>query len=270
MTALSPSSWFALLLVLVAACGCSEAAESERAFRRAADEIEQREHAGAIDAAARDWRALADTAPSRESRARAELGRARCDAALAARDHGRRLLEGLPEFVEGHSLATLDAIAAEQAARFVGGPFEREFRELQEQVRERCQARWQELRGRQAAILREIVGRGEFTTALDYLQQLERARSPDDRSDIALLLDELAAASDRAADQLLERVAEMAATDPVAALTAIDEALPRFQGSSGSAKLARARVERAEAVRRTPPVRGGSGDKSPQKPVDEP
>lgn len=261
---------FALLLLVGLGCGCSEGSEAERAFLRAAEAIEQRERAGAIGDAASEWRALADGAPTRELRARAEHGQARCDAALAARDHGRRLLEGLPDRVEGHSLTTLEAIAAEQAARFVGGPFEREFRELQDRVRERCKERWQELRGRQAAIVREIIGRGEFTAALDYLQQLERGRSPDDRSDIPLLLDELGAASDRAAEQLLTHVAELATTDAVAALAAIDEALPRFQGSSGSAKLARARVERAEAVRNPSPVRKPTGEKSPPKPTDEP
>ncbi|MBK6941433.1 MAG: hypothetical protein IPH13_14740 [Planctomycetes bacterium] len=261
---------FAVLLFVGLGFGCSEGTEAERAFVREADAIEQRERAGAIGDAATQWRALADDAPTRELRARAELGQARCDAALAARDHGRRLLEGLPDRVEGHSLATLDAIAAEQAARFVGGPFEREFRELQDRTRERCKARWQDLRGRQAAIVREIIGRGEFTAALDYLQQLERGRSPDDRSDIPLLLDELGAASDRAAEEVLAQVAEIAATDPVAALTAIDEALPRFHGSSGASKLARSRVERAEAVRNPSPVRKPTGEKSPPKPSDEP
>lgn len=270
MRAPATSVRFALLLLVGLGCACSEGSEAERAFLRAADAIEQRERAGAIGDAAREWRALADEAPTRELRARAENGQARCDAALAARDHGRRLIEGLPDRVEGHSLATLDAIAAEQAARFVGGPFEREFRELQDQVREQCKARWQELRGRQAAIVREIIGRGEFTAALDYLQQLERGRSPDDRSDIPLLLDELGAASDRAAEQLLAHVAELATTDPAAALAAIDEALPRFQGSSGSSKLARARIERAEALRNPSPVRKPTGEKSPPEPTDEP
>lgn len=264
------SSRFALLLLVGIAAGCSEGSEAERAFRRAADALEQSERAGAIEAAARDWRALADEAPTREMRAQAELGRARCEAALAARDHGRRLLEALPDLVDGHSLAALDAIAAEQAARFVGGPFEREFRELQDVVREQCKARAQELRARQAAIAREIVGRGEFTAALDYLQGLERSRSPDDRSDITLLLDEVAAASDRAADQVLERATALAATDPVGALALIDEALPRFQGTSGSIELARARVERAEDVRRSASVRKSTGEKTPSKAPDDP
>lgn len=257
-------------LTLGLVLGCSEGSEAERSFTKAADAIEHAERSGAIESAARDWRALSDDAPTRETRARAELGQARCEAALAARDHGRKLLESLSERVGSHSLAALDAIAAEQAARFVGGPFEREFRELQDEVRATCQARWQEARGRQAAIAREIVGRGEFTAALDYLQGIERERSPDDRSDIELLLTELQSASERAADQVVDQAAALAASDPTAALTTIDDAMARFQGTSGSAKLARARVERLELVRQSSSVRKIKDDKTPSKSGDDP
>ncbi|MFH0944280.1 MAG: hypothetical protein V2A76_03705 [Planctomycetota bacterium] len=236
---------FILGLLLVPSCGRGEDRSPEMESYLLAVE---KQNSGSFESALSDYRALLKNCEDRTIRARAELGLAQIETAFEQRDRALKRLQELPKEVDRRTLHSVAEQIDGILHSFTGTPFETEVRGAALAARNAAEDRRREIKKVEKDVAVNLMDRGDFNAALEYLRQVESEQVPDDLRDIAELLAMVRLRSEARADEVLSKARKLAPTDPVRAAAILDEAVPKYVGTRAHARLLKERMALANQV----------------------
>ncbi len=252
----------ALCAALLSACGSRGLPPEERAALEQAVALQQQ---GRFEEAMSIYRGLLRQSASREIQARAELGLARVQHGIEWRDLKLKELRELGEQGGERTLESIQHRVQIILDEFAETGFADEGHAAAAAALARAREKLHLSREIQAGAVQELIERGQFTGALDYLCGLESKRALSDRRDIADLLVRVRLRSEEDATRVLAEFRARREQDPEAAVLYLDAEMGRFRGTRPYATLLEARLQ---AGPRPPPAKkeeGGKAEKDDQE-----
>lgn len=250
-----------LAAALFAGCGSDPEVNPDRQAYLAAVELQNvGRYAEALD----EYQRLGRGSDDREIRAKADLCAARIRVAFDRRDRAVARLGKLATMADRLPLDTIDEQISNILSGFQDTPFQQEVHDAGTAARLAAKERRNKIRELQTGALTELIERGEYSGALEYLRQVEAKRPATDRNDIPALLEQVRVASEADVERFLDRLGGEFKRDPEAALDRLEQQLNRFAGTTARRRLLQWRDERAgkaPATRESGATSGAADDR---------
>ena len=252
------SGLVSLWTVLLAACGQDSERSPEMQEYLEAVELQ---NSGSLESALASYKHLLQQCDDRNIRAKAELGQAQIESAFESKDRALTQLREVTAQIDHRSLRAVQEQITGIVTGFMETPFEDEIRGAAQAARMRAVELDGQRRQVETGVARNLIERGQFGAAMEYLRELESGRLANDRRDIAEALASLRLESDRSAEQLLTEFESLGKQNLDQAAGLLDEQMPRFVGTRAHARLLEARLQIASTV---PLKRSEPGNETPE------